>query len=136
MSQGTALETATVLRFDEIDWDSVKGDVDPQSGASGELIRVAAKRGARRKRIARGQGGFFMNRSQMPAGFRVPPHSHDHAELLVVLRGGLSFDGGTVLGPDDAIVIQAGTIYGFSCGPEGLDFLTFRLGEAKVAMRE
>ncbi len=134
MSTSESLPAATLLRFREIEWDAVKGNVDPTSGASGELMRAAERQGARRKRIARGQGGFFMNRSQMPPGFRVPAHSHSHDELLVVLRGGCTFDDGAALGADDAVVIRGGTSYGFTCGPDGMDFLTLRAGEAKFSL--
>ena len=96
---------------------------------------MARASGARRKKIVRGECGFFMNRSVMPAGFRVPPHHHDHAELIVVLAGGCSFDDGLAeLGAGDSIVIYANTHYGFTCGGEGMDFLTIRTGEARVAM--
>jgi quercetin dioxygenase-like cupin family protein len=76
-----------------------------------------------------------MNRSQMPARFRVPPHHHDHDELIVVIAGGCRFDDGLgELGPGDAIVIHADTHYGFTCGDQGMDFLTIRTGEARVAI--
>jgi len=43
-----------------------------------------------------------MNRSMMPAGFRVPAHHHDHDELIVVLSGGCRFDDGLAeLGPGE-----------------------------------
>ena len=74
-----------------------------------------------------------MNRSSLPAGFRVPPHQHNHDEMLIVLRGGCRFDGDLgELGADDTIVIYARTRYGFTCGPEGMEFLTIRLGEAST----
>ena len=74
-----------------------------------------------------------MNRSVLPPGFRVPPHSHDHDELMVVLRGGCRFDDDVgELGPDDSIVIHGGFLYGFTCGDEGMEFLTIRMGEASV----
>jgi quercetin dioxygenase-like cupin family protein len=76
-----------------------------------------------------------MNRSVMPADFRVPAHHHDHDELIVVLAGGCSFDDGLAdLGPGDSVVIRANTHYGFTCGGEGMDFLTIRTGEASVAI--
>lgn len=128
-------DAPTIVRDGAVDWD------DPLQGADGkkrpprELVEKAKATGARRKKLVRGEAGFFMNRSEMPAGFRVPPHSHDHSELLVVTRGGCSFDDGLgALGPGDSIVIHAGTRYGFTCGPAGMDFLTIRTGEASVTM--
>lgn len=120
----------TVLHYAEIDWD------DPTRGkttAPKELVQSARKTGARRKKLARGEAGFYMNRSFLPPGFRVPPHSHDHDELMVVLKGGCRFDDDVAeLGPDDAIVIHGGFHYGFTCGDEGMEFLTIRTGEASV----
>lgn len=99
------------------------------------LADQAKKAGARRAKLVSGQGGFFMNRSRLPAGFRIPPHSHNHNEMLVILSGGCEFDDGfAALNADDTIVIHAKTKYGFTCGPEGMEFLTIRLGEASVEL--
>ena len=38
--------------------------------------------------------------------------------------------------PDDTIVLSAFTRYGFTCGPEGMEFLTIRMGEASVQVGE
>jgi quercetin dioxygenase-like cupin family protein len=128
-------EAPTVFRFDDVAWDDAASSLDPKEQRSRELADRARASGARRKKIVRGECGFFMNRSVMPANFRVPPHHHDHDELLVVLAGGCSFDDGLAeLGPGDSIVIRADTHYGFTCGGEGMDFLTIRTGEAKVAL--
>ena len=128
----------TVFRFAAIAWDR------PRENEAGlrppeALVRAAEAQGARRKRIARGEGGFFMNHSELPPGFHVPPHTHDHDELLVVLAGGCTFEGegdgsDAELGPHDAIVIRANTRYGFTCGAAGMRFLTVRSGEASVEL--
>ncbi len=125
-----------VFHWDELDWDDPLASVPPDKRPPKELVEKArGKGGAKRKRIVRGEGGFYMNRSVMAAGFRVPPHHHDHDELLVVLSGSMEFDDDFArLGPGDCIVIHAGTRYGFVCGDEGADFLTIRTGEAKVAL--
>jgi quercetin dioxygenase-like cupin family protein len=87
--------------------------------------------------MATGQGGFFMNHSEMPAGFTVPTHTHDHDEMLVILDGGCTIlDGGPTLGANDAVVIQANHAYGFTCGPGGMKFITIRNGEAATALNE
>jgi len=126
-----------VLRFEEIEWDRPLEAADPGLRPPEALVRAAEQQGARRKRLVRGEGGFHMNRSRLPPGFRIPPHSHDHDELLVVIRGGCRIDGeGTELRADDAVVIRAQHRYGFTCGPEGMDFLTIRTGEARVRMEE
>jgi len=122
----------TVFSFEKIDWER-PGQTRGAPRTPEALVRAAQQSGARRKRIARGEAGFFMNHSEMPAGFRVPPHTHDHAELMVVLAGGCRFDDGLAeLGPSDAIVIHANTRYGFTCGLQGMKFLTIRTGEASV----
>jgi quercetin dioxygenase-like cupin family protein len=129
------LEAPTVFQFEKIDWDDVASALAPSDRAARELVRKARASGARRKKIVKGEAGFFMNRSQMPANFRVPAHHHDHDELIVVLAGGCRFDDGLAeLGPGDAIVIHANTHYGFTCGAQGMDFLTIRTGEARVAL--
>jgi quercetin dioxygenase-like cupin family protein len=124
----------TVFRFEAIEWDrprEAEAGVRPPEA----LVRAAEEQGARRKRMARGEGGFFLNHSELPPGFRVPPHVHDHDELLVVLAGGCRFDdAGAELGPHDAIVIRANTRYGFTCGAAGMRFLTIRSGEASVVL--
>ncbi len=124
----------TVLIYDQIDWDNLmraKSVVAPPK----EFIEKARGSGARRKELVKGEGGFFMNRSVLPAGFRVPPHHHTHDELLVILKGGCQFDDDlATLGADDSIVIQANYRYGFTCGPEGMEFLTIRMGDAGVTL--
>lgn len=125
----------TVLIYDDIEWDDVRRTARPGTAPPRELIDQAKKSGARRKKLAKGEGGFYMNRSVLPAGFRVPPHQHDHDELMVVLLGGCSFDDGLAeLGPNDSIVIRASYRYGFTCGPEGMEFLTIRTGEAGMTV--
>ncbi len=128
-------ETPVLLHYREIEWDRPLETSEPGKAPPVELVEKAEKTGARRKKIVRGEAGFFMNRSVLPADFRVPPHVHDHSEMLVVLRGGCRFDGGLgELGPDDTIVIHGNTRYGFTCGPEGMDFLTIRIGEASTVV--
>ena len=130
-------EAPTVLVYSEIDWDDPLRSARPEVAPPAELVARAKQTGARRKKLARGEAGFFMNRSVLPAGFRVPPHSHDHAELMIVLDGGCSFDDGVAdLGRDDAIVIPAHYRYGFTCGPQGMEFLTVRTGEARMSLDE
>jgi quercetin dioxygenase-like cupin family protein len=90
--------------------------------------------GARRKRMATGQAGFYVNHSEMPPGYTVPLHTHDHDELITVLTGGCTLlGGGPALGPRDAVVLRAGHEYGFTCGPDGMTFLTIRTGEAATS---
>jgi mannose-6-phosphate isomerase-like protein (cupin superfamily) len=76
-----------------------------------------------------------MNRSVLPAGFRIPPHHHNHGELMIVLKGGCSFDDDLAdLGADDSIVIPAGYRYGITVGAEGMEFVTIRTGDAATSV--
>ena len=128
-------EDPTVLIYEKIAWDDPLRSAAPGKAPPRELVAQAQKTGARRKKLAQGEGGFFMNRSVLPAGFRVPPHTHDHDELMIVLRGGCRFDEGVAdLGPDDSIVIRARYRYGFTCGPDGMEFLTIRTGDSGMAL--
>ena len=127
----------TVLIYQEIDWDRPLETGDPSTRPPKALVEQAKKTGARRKKIVKGEGGFHMNRSVLPPGFRVPPHKHNHDEMLVILRGGCEFDDGlAALSADDTIVINANTRYGFTCGAEGMEFLTIRTGESGTSLSE
>lgn len=128
-------EPAKILRYAQIDWDKPLQSAAPGTAPPRELVEQAKKLGARRKKIVTGEGGFFMNRSQLPAGYRVPTHHHNHTEMLIVLAGGCVFDDDFgEASVDDSIVIPARNRYGFTCGPDGMEFLTIRLGEASTEL--
>jgi quercetin dioxygenase-like cupin family protein len=65
----------------------------------------------------------------MPPRFEAPVHSHDHAEIFMVLEGSCTFDG-VPMESHDMTVVEAGEPYGFAAGPDGLAFLVVRTGEA------
>ena len=128
-------EGPTVLIYEDIEWDDVLKTAAPGKAPPRELVEQAKKTGARRKKLAQGEGGFFMNRSVLPPGFRVPGHKHNFSELMVVLSGGCEFDDDfAALGKDDSIVVQASYRYGFECGPEGMEFLTIRTADAAMSV--
>jgi len=130
-------DAAGIFHYEQLDWDNPLATAAPGTAPPKSLVEQARKTGARRKKIVQGEGGFFMNRSVLPPGFRVPPHKHNHSEMLVVLSGGCEFDDDFAsLGPDDTIVIEANTRYGFTCGASGMEFLTIRVGEASVSLTE
>ena len=55
--------------------------------------------------------------------------------MLIVLAGGCTFDDDFgEARADDTIVIPAKNRYGFTCGPEGMEFLTIRLGDATTEL--
>ena len=131
-SRGAEPPGPVVIKYDEVPWDKPRRPAGELTG----LMKKAAEAGAGRKKVITGQAGFYMNRSVMPPGFRVPVHSHSHDEFFVVMEGGCTFDDGIVLGKGDCIVFDAGYRYGFTCGPEGMDFMTIRTGEATFQMDE
>ena len=123
-----SLRPPVAIKYEELPWDMSNRQSNELSG----LMKKAAEQGARRKRVITGQAGFYMNRSVMPAHFEVPMHSHSHDEFFVVMEGGCTFDDGITLGQGDCIVIYARYRYGFTCGADGMDFMTIRTGEATV----
>jgi quercetin dioxygenase-like cupin family protein len=135
MRDAAPAEEPKVLIYDEVPWDRPLETGDPATRPPAELVAQAQKTGSRRKKLVRGEGGFYMNRSVLSPGFRVPPHTHNHDELMIVLAGGCEFDDGIgTLGPNDTIVIHARYRYGFTCGPEGMEFITIRTGEAVTSL--
>lgn len=123
----------TLFPFDDIDW------VDERAEATGapELIEQAERTGARRKRLARGEGGFYLQYTTMPPGFSVPLHSHDFDELLIVASGGCTFwpngpDESVELKARDSVTLAADHEYAFTCGEQGMEFYVVRLGEASA----
>lgn len=105
------------------------------SGAPKALVEEAQKAGARRKYLARGEGGFHSQISWFPAGYTVPEHRHDHDELIMVLEGSLTMlGGGPTLQPYDSMALEAGHEYGFTAGDDGMTFVTIRTAAASTAL--
>jgi len=109
------------------------------NAAPAEMIAAAERSGARRKKLAQGECGYFSQYSTMPAGFEVPAHSHSHNELFIILAGGCSFHSGDdaprELRARDSAALAAGKEYGFVCGPEGMEFIVIRPGDADSSFR-
>lgn len=130
---GEAIDGPTFFHVDAMPWP----DERATPGAPSALVDDARRAGARRKFLARGEGGFYSQYSVFPAGFTVPMHSHDHDEMIVVLDGEATMlDGGPTLGAHDSVVLRGGHEYGFTAGPDGLTFVTIRTGPATVSLRE
>jgi cupin domain len=116
-----------IYRFDDTAWHvPVSPGTDPDQAAE------AGRRGAARKLLAQGDGGFYSQVVRLPPGFEAPEHSHDHAEIFMVLEGSCRFDGAP-MGRFDMAVVAANEPYGFVAGPDGLSFLVVRQGAAKFA---
>jgi quercetin dioxygenase-like cupin family protein len=121
----------SIFQLDEIDWVDERKQANP---APEEMIAKAETTGARRKHLARGESGYFSQYTTMPAGFEVPPHSHSHDELFIVLSGGckLTTDGKeTTLRARDSAALAGGHEYGFVVGDEGIEFMVVRPGDAQ-----
>ncbi len=73
-----------------------------------------------------------MEHSYLSPGFEVPPHSHNHDELLIVLEGGCKLSDGTWLTDYDAAFVPADQEYGFTVGPIGMRFVVIRGGAAQT----
>lgn len=115
--------------------DAIEYPDETTSNVDQSLVEAAQRSGARRKYLARGEGGFYSQISWFPSGYAVPTHSHDHDEMIMVLEGSLTLiGGGPTLGPFDSMVLEAGYEYGFTAGADGLTFLTVRRGEAAIAL--
>ncbi|HEY2429141.1 MAG TPA: cupin domain-containing protein [Acidimicrobiales bacterium] len=116
-----------IYHFQDVDWHvPTSAGTDPQAAAD------AGRRGARRRFLAQGDNGFYSQIVDLPPDFDTPAHSHDHAEVFVVLEGSCTFNGDT-LQPYDTAVIPAHGVYGFKTGPDGLRFLVVRTGQAAFA---
>src|SRR5206468_274971 len=94
---------AHFFRLDEIEW----ADENRAPTAPPELMEQARQSGARRKYLARGEGGFFTQHSEFPPGFTVPAHTHDHNEVILCTAGSLTLlgDRGPTLRAGDSMVL-------------------------------
>jgi|SRR5690349_8378704 quercetin dioxygenase-like cupin family protein len=121
---------AAFFLVDEIEWPA-----EQPASAPKELVEEAQRLGARRKFLARGEGGYYSQVSEFPAGYTVPAHSHDHNEMLVILRGSCTMLGdGPTLAAGDSAVLIANHEYGFVAGDDGMTFMTIRTGEASTTL--
>jgi quercetin dioxygenase-like cupin family protein len=132
----TATEGPTYFLLDQVPWPDENLAGSP-GNVPRELVEKAASTGARRKFLARGEGGFHSQYSEFPAGFAIPPHSHDHDEMIVLVDGSFTMlKGGPTLRARDSVVLRAGYEYGFTAGGDGMSFLTIRTGVASVQLAE
>lgn len=116
--------TRPIWKYGEAEWhDPVSPGTDPEQAAQ------AAPNGVARAFLAQGEAGFYTQFVRMPPGFEAPVHSHDHAEIFMVVEGSCTFDG-VPMGPRDLTVVEADQPYGFVAGPDGLMFLVVRTGKA------
>jgi len=119
-----------IYRFEEIDW-----HVPVSAGTDPEAAKAAGEKGAGRKFLAQGDGGFYAQVVRIPPNFDAPLHSHSHSEVFMVLEGSCVFDG-QPMKERDMTIVSANQAYGFVSGPEGLQFLIVRNGEAAFASVE
>jgi quercetin dioxygenase-like cupin family protein len=109
-------------------------------GASGaipaELLEEARQRGGGgRKFMARGEGGFHSTWSVMPPGYAMAAHRHDDDEVMVVVGGGAVFaDGTREVRRGDSVVIPAGAVHSFVCGPDGMELVTIARGPTRTEL--
>lgn len=73
--------------------------------------------------------GIFVIRIRMPAGYKVPPHTHPSDEFVTVLSGDLSFGMGDVLDLAKAKKLSAG---GFAVAATGMSHYVATSGGAEL----
>ncbi len=120
------MSDVTFNHFDTVPW----VDEKKKKGVPDEVIAEAAKAGARRKMLATGETGIYVQYSELPPGFRIDAHAHSHDEVITMISGSCTVDGGTTMRANDSVCIKGGTVYGFTAGPEGMVFLTIRGGDS------
>ena len=125
-----------IFELEKIEWVDERKEPNP---APEEMLAEAERTGARRKRLAEGECGYYSQYTYMPPGFEVPAHSHDHDELFIVLSGGCALttdDGKTVdVKARDSAALAAGRPYGFVVGADGIEFMVVRPGDAATGYR-
>ena len=67
---GSSGDGAAFFDVSEIPWPA-----EEPAGAPNELVEEAKRLGARRKFLAQGEGGFYSQLSEFPAGYTVPMHT-------------------------------------------------------------
>lgn len=117
---------ATYYHFDATDW----VDEAKKKGVPKEVYEAAQKAGAKRKMLAQGETGIYVQYSEIPPGWRIEPHTHSHDEVIMLLAGSCQIDNGEHMTAKDAVCLGANVEYGFTAGPEGMTFLTIRAGDS------
>jgi quercetin dioxygenase-like cupin family protein len=124
------VHTRRIYRYEDSEWHvPVAPGTDPDAAAE------AGRAGAARRFLAQGDSGFYTQIVKLPPGFEAPVHSHDHAEVFMVLEGSCEFDG-QPMQRFDLTVVEANEPYGFTAGPDGLSFFVVRQGEAAFAAQD
>lgn len=116
------------IAYDDIHW-----HVPPEDPADLDLEQVASVGEPGRKFLVDGDAGFYVQTVRLPAGFEAPVHRHSHAEVFMVLEGSCVFEGER-MDRFDVTVVEAGESYGFTAGPDGVQFLVTRQGKATFAI--
>lgn len=73
--------------------------------------------------------GIFAVRLKMPAGYKIPAHSHPTDEFVTVISGDLSLGMGDKLDPAKGAALQAG---GFANAPAGMNHYAWSKAGAVV----
>lgn len=115
--------SVNIAKFESLEWTAPKLPPDLPDDLREQGLKV------RRRGLAAGHGGFHASYVVMPPGQVTVPHSHDHSELIIIQEGSMSFDcgdGPVELVANDAATIDAGQVYGFVVGDDGVSFLLIR----------
>jgi redox-sensitive bicupin YhaK (pirin superfamily) len=71
------------------------------------------------------QGPWVMINS-LNAGFASRTHAHSQDEIIYIVQGSLTLEGGKACGAGTLIFMEKDTEYGFTVGNEGVRFLNVR----------
>jgi len=84
---------------------------------------------------ARGSLEVALFRTELPAGGGIPPHTHDHFDIFVVLAGDVTFHLGdeiAELAAGDSAVVPIGVRHHLEAGTGGATILVAMLGGTRM----
>src|SRR5215216_5574312 len=88
-NKGDRMSEVTFNHFDTVPW----VDETKKKAVPAEVIAEASKAGARRKMLAQGETGIYVQYSELPANFRIDAHAHSHDEVITLISGSCTVDG-------------------------------------------
>jgi len=92
-----AQESATMVKPDALTWKD--NPALPKGGQVAILVGNPAK-----------AGSVVVQRTKLPANYKVPPHTHPYAEIITVISGSVGFGMGEKLDTTKGEVVKAGAL--------------------------
>jgi quercetin dioxygenase-like cupin family protein len=75
--------------------------------------------------------GYFAMRVKLPAGYRIPPHTHPNVERVTVLSGTLNLGMGATFDPKAGEALRAGSYFAM---PTGMQHFAWTDGEVELQL--